>query len=212
MTTSKPAISYTLTTGTQSANTFAETRLQDGIEHSHTDDTGDIDIYYEHVCGVPNAQCVEVFLHVRVAGNVNNVYNVYAWNWGATTWERIGDLGDLTPGAPTPIMLTARLLGEHTGTGADEGKARIRVAGTSLAGTVALHIDQILVGCNVVAITIEDALVEDLSLLRGLLGNRAEITENPDLSRDIAVYNIAGDTIIATYHIDPTGLLRTRTS
>jgi hypothetical protein len=46
-----PASSYTLTTGTQSSGTYASTEALDGINHEHTSDDPNMDLYYEFNTG-----------------------------------------------------------------------------------------------------------------------------------------------------------------
>ena len=52
--------SYVLTSGTQTANTFASTKALDGVYHSHSDAAGVLDLYYEFSLGSGTPQSVEV--------------------------------------------------------------------------------------------------------------------------------------------------------
>ena len=47
----KSADSYTLTTGTQTANSYTDTAALDGERHTHTDTAGQLDLYYEFIIG-----------------------------------------------------------------------------------------------------------------------------------------------------------------
>lgn len=142
------AESYVLTTGTQSANTVASVVALDGTNHEHTDTAGAMDLYYQFDVagdGVPTAVTVTGYLN----GN-NDDLEVYAFNWGGSSWDQIGTLEGKAAATNDVNMYT--LFTSHVGTGANLGKVRIRFTdGAFTLTTATLAVDQIYVSYAVVA-------------------------------------------------------------
>jgi hypothetical protein len=140
--------SYTLTTGTESSGTEADTVALDGTNHEHTDDAGSMDLYYQFDVGgdgVPTSITVTGYLN----GN-NDDLEIYAYNWGGASWDQIGVLGGKA--ASTNEVNQYTLFTSHVGTGANLGKVRIRFTdGAFTLTTATLAVDQIYVSYAVVA-------------------------------------------------------------
>ena len=137
----KTAASYTLSTGTQSANAYTDTIALNGTRHTHTDVGNEMDLYYEfHVGGgIPSS--------VTVTGTltgVNDDLEVKAYDWIGTAWVQIGILDGITGTANR--VFSYDLMTSMVGTGADIGKVRIKfVDGDYTLSTATLYIDQIFV-------------------------------------------------------------------
>lgn len=143
-----PSESYLLTTGTQSSGTFADTSALDGVHHQHTDTGGVLELYYQFDIGgdgVPTA----ITVTGRINGSNDTLDGVYAYNWGTTTWDRIGDFVGQT--STTNVVRSYDLFTSHVGTGANLGKVRIRFYAASGLTTSELFIDQIFTSYAVVA-------------------------------------------------------------
>lgn len=82
------ATGYTLTTGTQTANTFTATKALDGVRHTHTDVAGAIKLEYQfQVQGSPSS--------CRVTGYVNGPgdnIDVFAYDYIAAQFVQIGTI------------------------------------------------------------------------------------------------------------------------
>jgi hypothetical protein len=143
--------SYVLTTGTQSANAYTDTRAVDGVEHQHTDVGNALDLYYQFDIGgdgLPTGVVVEG----RVNGANDSLDGIYAYNWAATSWDRIGDFTGQA--GPANVRRTYNLLVSHVGTGANSGKVRIRFWAASGLTTATLYVDQILCSYAVASRTV----------------------------------------------------------
>ena len=141
------AESYVLTTGTQSSGTFADTATVNGVYHEHTDTAGVLDIYYEFNMG-GNGVGSLVTIDGRINGG-NDTVTVYAWDWGASGWDEIGEL--IGTNGSIDSLLTPDLLKRHTGTGANIGLARVRFAAASGLTSATLRIDRIATSFAVVS-------------------------------------------------------------
>ena len=137
--THKSASSATITTGSQTG-TYANTSALDGVYHQ-IDIAGDeIDLYYEFDVGTTGVG-TSVSMTGRLYDNtISDTIEVYAYNWGGTTWEQIGSIESIKTSDET---YNFTLFTQHVGTGTDDGKIRIRFYNTNLdAGTI-LYIDQL---------------------------------------------------------------------
>ncbi len=145
------AESYVLTTGTQSANTVTATIPLDGINHEHTDVGNDMDLYYQFDVagdGVPTSVTMTGFLNSN-----NDDLEVLAFNWGGSSWDRVGTLNGKN--ASTNDVHTFTLFTSHVGTGANIGKVRVRFdAGSFTLSSATLAVDQIFVSFAVVRRTV----------------------------------------------------------
>ncbi len=141
----KPASSYTLTTGTQSANTVSSTEELDGTNHEHTNTNGSMDLYYEFIIGsgVPTTVIVTGYLN----GNNDNL-EVHGYDWVSTGWKQIGTLNGKAQS--TNEVNAYDMFINMVGTGSDEGKVRVRFTdGAFTLTTATLAIDQIFVSFSI---------------------------------------------------------------
>lgn len=140
------AESYTLTTGTQSSGTFADTETRDGTVHQHTDSAGAMDLYYQFdVGGSGVAVEVEFFGYLN---GVNDSLSVQAYDWVGAAWDDIGTLNGQS--GTDNVENVASVLLRHTGTGANLGKVRLRFYAASGLTSATLNLDQVTVSYSVV--------------------------------------------------------------
>ena len=139
----KASSSYTLTTGTQSANLFSDTEALDGVRHEHTDTTGAMELYYEFSIGAGTASSVQVTGYVT--GN-NDDLDVYGYDWVTASFKQIGNM----QGSNSTLnsVQSFDLFVDMVGSGGDEGKVRVRFFKASGLTTALLAIDQIFVAFN----------------------------------------------------------------
>lgn len=144
----RPALSYTLTVGTQSANTVAETAPLDGTRHEHTDVGGSIDLYYEFNIGAGLPSSVKVTGYVT--GN-NDDLDVYGYDWVAAAWVQIGNIqgGALASDAVNSFDMFVDMVGS----GVDTGTVRVQFFKASGLTSALLAIDQIFVAYSLGADT-----------------------------------------------------------
>jgi len=121
--TNTTADSATVTTGSET-NTYADTAALDGTSHVLSAVGNVIDFYYEFdvgANGVPSGVLWEGY-----AASQGDTYAIYAWNWtGTPAWEQIGTKSGVNG---TSIVAEAySLTTAHVGTGADDGKVRVRI-------------------------------------------------------------------------------------
>lgn len=137
----RTANSYVLTSGTQSANTVSETQELDGVRHEHTDDSGSMDLYYEFNIGPGAASGVLMTGYLQ--GN-NDDLEVYGFEWTVSDWRQIGTLEGQA--SSNDSVHEFKFFDDMVGSGADEGKVRVRFFDGAFTLTNAtLAIDQILV-------------------------------------------------------------------
>lgn len=129
--------SYTLTTGTQSANLYTDTETRNLIAHEHTDSAGTIDLYYEYDIG-SNGVAVEVEFTALING-ANDSIDVFVYDWVSAGWDLISTLSGVNSDIYTTDI--EALFPSHTGTGANDGLVRIRFEQTGLTSAT-LKIDQ----------------------------------------------------------------------
>jgi len=152
----KPAASYTLTTGTQSANTYTSTEALDGTRHEHTDDTGAMDLYYEFAIGsgVPSS--------VQVSGYVtgpNDDLDADGYDWVAASWVQIGNMQGSS--STSNSVSSFDMFVDMVGTGANAGTVRVRFHKASGLTTALLAIDQIFIAFSQDAVSSLDAVYFD---------------------------------------------------
>lgn len=152
----RPAASYTLTTGTQSANTFASTEALDSVRHEHTDDTGVMDLYYEFTIGASVPSSCQVTGYIT--GN-NDDLDVYGYDWVAAAWVQIGNIQGSNSTANSVDSFD--MFVDMVGTGANLGTVRVRFFKASGLTTALLAIDQIFVSFSPAAISSLDAVYFD---------------------------------------------------
>lgn len=136
--------SFSATTGTET-NTFSATFARDGVYHQIADVGGTIDAYYEFnigATGVPTS----VFIYGGVTGNNDTIW-VYGYNWTTSAWVQIGTMAGTA--ILTPTGFTFSLYTSMVGTGADQGKVRIRYYNNGLS-TGVIYTDQIYASFAVV--------------------------------------------------------------
>lgn len=122
------AESAVITTGTE-VNTYASTQNLDGGYHEVSDVGGALDFYYQFDIGSGNI-ATSIAMNGRLEGS-NDTVGVYAYNWGTTSWNQIGNLPGGTVGSDDGVGVYT-VLDVHTGTGANVGKVRIRGLGSGL--------------------------------------------------------------------------------
>lgn len=135
------ADSYTLTTGTQSANTVSSTIALDGTSHQHTDTAGSIDFYYEFLIGggSPSSVKMNCFLNSN-----NDDLEIHAYDWVGAAFIQIGVINGTN--STTIVPASFDLFTNMVGTGSDLGKVRIRFTDGAFTLTSAtIAIDQIFV-------------------------------------------------------------------
>lgn len=135
----------TITTGSTVAGDFSETAALDDVYWQIEDAAGTLDMYFEFAISADGSP-VSVTMTGRVNG-ANDSLDVFAWNWGGSTWEQIGELPG--QGGPSDVPHLYNLFTTHVGTGANLGKVRIRFFGTGLTGAD-LYVDQIFLSYAVV--------------------------------------------------------------
>ncbi|MCK5604993.1 hypothetical protein KAR91_24095 [Candidatus Pacearchaeota archaeon] len=132
--------SYVLTTGVQSANTVTATEELDGTRHEHTGVT-EMDLYYEFEIGA--ALPTEVKFTGYLQGN-NDDLEVYGYDWVSSSWKQIGELNGQA--SSNNVVKEYDLLVNMVGSGANEGKVRIRFTdGAFTLSSATLAVDQLLV-------------------------------------------------------------------
>lgn len=150
----RPAASYNLTTGTQSANTYTATEALDGTNHEHTDDTGALDLYYEFNIGAGFASSVQVTGYVT---GLNDDVDVYGYDWIAAAWVQIGNIQG---GAIAANQVNSfDMFVDMVGSGANQGVVRVRFYKASGLTTATLAIDQIFVAFNQTAEGYQNAAI-----------------------------------------------------
>lgn len=140
------AESDTLTTGTQSSGTYANTATHDGVYHVITAASNEIDIYYEFdigATGVPVSVAVGGYLKEGPPAGGDTI-DLKAYNWGGTAFEVVH--ADIFTGitSDTEQHVTANLLSRHVGTNGNEGKVRLQFQATSLEAGTTLNIDELI--------------------------------------------------------------------
>ncbi len=195
--------SYTLTTGTQSANTVAATEELDGTRHEHTDTAsgGEIDLYYEFNVGSGIATEVKVTGYLQ--GN-NDDLEVYGYDWVSVGWKRIGTWEGRA--AASNEVLSFDLLFDMVGAGANLGVVRVRFTdGAFTLTSPVLAIDQILVEFTLGGGDYENAAVwlntnaTNTNTVRGVDGRAA----NP-VSTIAAVNTLLTKTGLSRVEVAPT--------
>lgn len=139
----RPAESYTLTTGTQSANTYVETQALDDIRHEHTDNAGAMDLYYQFNVGSGTPSSVSVTGYIT--GN-NDDLDVFGYDWIADDWVQIGNIQGLNSTANR--VFSFDMFVNMVGSAENSGVVRIRFYKASGLTTALLAVDQIFVAYN----------------------------------------------------------------
>jgi hypothetical protein len=149
------ADSYTLTTGTQSANTYTATVALDGTRHEHTDATGAMELHYEFSigAGIPSTCKMTGYL---TGGNDD--LDVYGYDWVATSWVQIGNLQG---GAASNSVNTYDMFTSMVGTGANLGIVRVRFYKAAGLTTATLAVDQIYTAFSLSGASALDAIYFD---------------------------------------------------
>jgi len=139
----RPAASYTLTTGTQSANTYASTEALDGTRHEHTDDTGAMELYYEFNIGSGTPSSVQVSGYIT---GPNDDLDVYGYDWVAAGWVQIGNIQGSS--STSNAVNSLDMFVDMVGSGANAGVVRVRLYKASGLTSALLAVDQIFVAFN----------------------------------------------------------------
>lgn len=138
----KVASSYTLTTGTQSANTYEDTFTINGVKHTHTDDTGTMTLVYHFLLGpgVPS-----LLTSIGALTGLNDDLIVNAYDWVTSSWQQIGTISGKANSDNETQQYT--LFTSMVGTGSDFGKVDIQFTSTGLT-TATLYVDQLFTSAS----------------------------------------------------------------
>ena len=123
---STTAGSYTATTGAETL-TYTATEQLDETYHVITNAAGAVDGYYLFNVG-PNGVPVEFEWTGYARGN-NDVFAIYAYNYGTTSYDQIGTITG-TPGTTVQSKVFSTTVA-HVGTGANDGLVRFRFVSAS---------------------------------------------------------------------------------
>lgn len=141
------ATARVLTGGTTEVGVFGNTEQIDGSYHEINDNAGTTDMYYEFQVGADG-----VPTGVRWTGYMfsnNDDMDVYAYNWGGTAFELIGNIDGKNVSVNEVAEFTLFPKYVQTTPGSDLGKVRIRFEQTGLTSSE-LQTDQIIVQYAVV--------------------------------------------------------------
>lgn len=133
------AESFTKAGAEPETGTYTATQTLDESYHIVEDDASSTDVYYQFDVGgngIPTSITWDGY-----AQSNGDSYNLYAYNYGATSYEQIGTL--LASNGTTPVHEIYLMTVNHVGTGANLGKVRFRIE--SATGT-AFATDRVL--CN----------------------------------------------------------------
>lgn len=118
-------------------NTFADTQQGNLVYHIVEDDGGNTDFYYQATVGAGGkATAFKWRGYVQSNGDSTSVWY---WDWVSTTYKQIDSLIGSNGTTPTDEVFDVPVGG--TGTGADEGKVRLRFLSTT---TTAIATDKLL--------------------------------------------------------------------
>ena len=135
--TNTPADSEVVTVGI-SVNSYTVTSALDGIYHEISDNSGQIDFYYEFDVGA-NGTPTSITYTGRLNGS-NDDLDVFAYNFDTTSWEQIGNISGSN--SSTDSVTTYNLLSSQVGSGANMGKVRVRGYKASGLTSATMYIDQ----------------------------------------------------------------------
>jgi hypothetical protein len=141
--------SATLSVGSQT-NTYTATQSLNGTYHIIDDTANEIDIYYQFDIGATGVP-VSCTLSGRLfdAAPVTDTIEIYAYNWGGTAWQQVGDLDGVN--SAIDEVKTVILFSNHVGTGANAGKVRLRFQNAAIDATSNLNLDLLYCSYSVVA-------------------------------------------------------------
>lgn len=171
------ADSFTLTTGTVSSGTIADTETLNSVRHEITDAAGVMDLFYEFDIG-GNGTAVEVSIDGRINGS-NDDIKVFAFDFGSSTFDQIGDM--FGTASSNDANFKFNLLVRHTGTGVDLGKVRIKFLATSGLTSATLRIDRIFTSFAIVTQSVgyEDGAIW-IDTLKGNAGTEIFVNGTAD--------------------------------
>jgi len=139
----KPAASYTLTQGTQTANTVSDTQALNGTRHTHSDSAGAMELYYEFTIGSGTISSVQVTGYVT--GN-NDDLDIFGYDWVAAAWVQIGNIQGTA--STSNSVYSFDMFVDMVGSGGNEGIVRVRFYQAISLSSATLAIDQIFVAFN----------------------------------------------------------------
>jgi len=190
---SMAATNAVITTGTQ-VNTFASTKLRDGIYHQISDVGGAIDFYYEFDIGA-NGIGAEASLVGRLNSS-NDDLDVYIYDWVAADWDLAGIVQGVNTDVDTPAVINLDIT--HTGIGANAGLVRVRATKASGLTSATFHMDQIYISYAVLGIDATDIVSNGaIDTSGGAVVNVVTVATNTDMrgtdsaatSADVAALN-----------------------
>ena len=136
----RPASSYTLTTGTESANSYTDTAALNGTRHTHTDAAGVMELYYEFSVGAGIASSAQLTGYLT---GQNDDLDVYAYDWIAAAWVQVGNIQGAN--STNNSVYSFDLFVDMTGTAANKGTVRLRLYKASGLTTATLAVDQVFI-------------------------------------------------------------------
>lgn len=139
----RPAASYTLTTGTQSANLYTDTQALDEVRHTHTDAAGVMDLKYAFTIGSGTPSSVQIAGYVTGS---NDDLDVFGYDWVAPGWVQIGNIQGSS--STSNAVHSFDLFVNMVGSGVNKGEVEIRFYKASGLSSATLAIDQIFVAYN----------------------------------------------------------------
>lgn len=128
-------------------NTYVATQEGDGVYHIVEDDGGNTDFYYEAT--VSAGAKATAFKWVGYIQSNGDTVDVYYWDWVSSTYKQITSPGGSN--GTTPIEEVFDVPVGATGTGANEGKARLRFDSTT---TTAIATDKLLCEFSQASVTV----------------------------------------------------------
>ena len=136
--------SYTLTTGTQTSGTFANVDSDNDVYHVHTDAGNALSLIYDWTLEAGELANSIVWRGRWNGTNDTLLFALYDWVGAAwVTWfTQVGVSGTT---AAADFAKETNLVAKYTGTGANVGKVRCRITGSSLSSCT-LSTDQLIVG------------------------------------------------------------------
>lgn len=130
------ASNFNLIAGTVVSGTYSDTHTYNESEHYIRDNAGNIDFYYEFNIGL--ATKPTNFNFSGYVADKHEVLSVYAYDWGTSQYEKIGQV----TGVNSVSNMSWALYTTHVNS---SGIVRIRFASTVVSDLFA-HVDQIYVG------------------------------------------------------------------
>lgn len=141
------AESNTLTVGTETSGTYVDTYTDNSIYHVITEVGGVIDNYYEFdigTDGLPTEVTINGYLYEGSVPAGGDTLPIYAYNWTTLAWDLVS-VGFTGIRAVTESTINIKLLVGFVGSGANDGKVRIRFYNNTLETGTYFNLDYLIV-------------------------------------------------------------------